>query len=60
MCVQVYGTPDITSGQAKWTLEAASFIKSDRPTGTDYHPSILIKTWTEGGKAMGKQFPSLK
>lgn len=35
MCVQVYGTPGICLGQAKWSQEAASFINSDRPTGTD-------------------------
>lgn len=44
MYAWVYGTPGVSLGQVQRSLEATSFISSVRPTGTDYCPSILIKT----------------
>lgn len=52
MCVTMYGTQDISSGEA-----LAGFMNSNRPTGTDYSSSIFIKIWTEGEVQLESNFP---
>lgn len=52
MCVKVYGTQDISWGEA-----LAGFMNPKRATGTDYSSSIFIKMWTEGEVQLESNFP---